>query len=262
MNSALRVFGLTPRDAATSVETEGPTALGRVHIREDAVIEHDARQIPEFTLTASYLTGRAVFLKGRERLEVITANRSPLEEVLGIDLIYLNAIKRNIVMVQYKMLEPLREDNVTDWIYRPDDQFGKQVALMKSFSFPEPPEPHEYRLNPQAFYLKFVRRDASLGKSPATIPIDHLEALRNDPAFKGPRGAFRISFNALDGRYLRQTTFFDLIRFGYIGAYAKDTENLEILIEKTLKDNRAVVAAAASHSQPPLDLTSSDLYYG
>ena len=261
VNSALRAFGLTPRAAATSVETEGPTALGRVPIREDAAIEHDVRQIPEFTLTASNLTGRAVFEKGRERLEIITANRGRLEEVFGVDLIYLNLIKRNIVMVQYKMLEPLREDDDTDWIYRPDDQFEKQVALMKSFSFPEPPEPHEYRLNPQAFYLKFVRRDASLGKSPATIPIDHLEALRNDPAFKGPRGAFRISFDALDGRHLRQTTFLDLIRSGYIGAYAQTTRSLEILIEETLKDNRAVVAAAASHSQPLLDLTSSDLYY-
>ena len=260
VNSALRVFGLTPRDAATSVETEGPTILGRVPIREDAVIEHDARHIPEFSLTASDLTGRAVFEKGRERLEVITANRRPLEEVFGVDLIYLNAIKRNIVMVQYKMLEPLREDNGTDWIYRPDDQFGKQIGRLKSFSFPEPPEPHEYRLNPQAFYLKFVRRDASLGKSPVTIPIDHLEALRNDPACKGPRGAFRISFDALDGRYLRQTTFFDLIRSGYIGAYARTTESLEILIEETLKGNRAVVAAAASHSQPLLYVENGDLH--
>lgn len=261
VNSALRVFGLTPRDAATSVEIEGPTALGRVPIREDTVIEHDAHHIPEFALTASDLTGRAVFKKGRERLEVITANRSPLEEVLGVDLIYLNAIKRNIVMVQYKMLEPTREDDDTDWIYRPDDQFGKQVDRMKSFSFPEPPEPHEYRLNPQAFYLKFVRRDASLGKSPITMPIDHFEVLQNDPAFKGPRGAFRISFDALDGRYLRQTAFFDLLRSGYIGAYAQDTKNLEILIEEILKGNRAVVAAVASHSQPLLYVESGDLHY-
>ncbi len=262
VNSALRVFRLTPHDTATSVETEGPTALGRVPIREDAVIEHDARHIPEFALTSSDLTGRAVFEKGRERLEVITANRNPLEEVFGVDLIYLNLIKRNIVMVQYKMLEPTREDNGTDWIYRPDDQFGKQINRMKSFRFSQPPEPYEYRINPQAFYLKFVRRDASLGKSPITMPIDHFEVLQNDPACIGPRGAFRISFDALDGRYLRQTAFFDLIRSGYIGAYAQDTKNLEILIEEILKDNRAVVAATASHSQLPLHITDGDLYYG
>ena len=151
VNSALRAFGLTPRDAAASVETEGSTVLRHVPIREDTVIARDAHHIPGLALIASDLTGRAVFEKGRERLEVITANRNPLEEVLGVDLVYLNLIKRNIVMVQYKMLEPLREDNDTDWLYRPDDQFRKQVARMKSFSFPEPPEPHEYRLNPKLF---------------------------------------------------------------------------------------------------------------
>ena len=93
------------------------------------------------------------------------------------------------------------------------------------------------------------------------IPLDHLEALRNDPAFEGPKGAFRISFDALDGRYLRQTAFFNLIRSGYIGAYAQNTKTLEILIEEILKDNRAVVAAAASHSQPPLGMTDGDLHY-
>ena len=99
-----------------------------------------------------------------------------------------------------------------------------------------------------------------MGKSPATIPIDHIEALRNDPACEGPNGAFRISFDAFDGRYLRQMTFLDLIRSGHIGAYAQDAENLEILIEESLKGNRAVVAAA-SHSQSPLDLKSCDLCY-
>ena len=255
LKSALQVFGLTLRDAAVNVETVGPTALDRVHIHEDAVIEHDARDIPEFTLTASDLTGRAVFKKGLEQLEVITANKRPLEEVFGVDLIYLNAIKRNIVMVQYKMLEPLREDKDTDWIYRPDAQFEKQLASMKRFSSTQPPEPHEYRINPQAFYLKFVQRDASLSKSSITMPIDHFDVLRNDPACAGSRGAFRISFNTLDGRYLRQNTFFDLIRSGYIGTHAETTTSLAKFIEWALKNNRAVVAALHSHG-------NSINYYG
>ena len=247
VKSALQVFGLTLRDAAINIETVGPTALDRVHIREDAVIEHDARDIPEFTLTTSDLTGRAVFKKGLEQLEVITANKRPLEEAFGVDLIYLNAIKRNIVMVQYKMLEPLWEGKDTDWIYRPDAQLETQIARMKRFSSTQPPEPHEYRINPQAFYLKFVRRDAFLGKSSITMPIDHFDVLRNDPACAGPRGAFRISFNTLDGRYLRQRTFLDLIRSGYIGTHAETTKSLAKLIEWALKNNRAVIAALHSH---------------
>ena len=259
VNSALRIFGFTSRHVAASVETAGPTALERVPIREDAVIEHDARHIPEFSLIESDFTGRAVFEKGQERLEVITANRSPLEEVLGVDLIYLNTIKRNIVMVQYKMLEPSRDDSDTDWIYRPDAQFREQILKMKNFSFNPKPELSEYRINPQVFYLKFVRRDASLGKSPITMPIDHFEALRNDPASRGPKDGFRISFDALDGRYLRQETFFDLIRSGYIGAYAENTMSLAEFIEETLRSGRAAVAAA--HFQEEL-FASGDLYHG
>ena len=278
LNSALRTFGLPPRAAAVSVETKGPTVLNRVSVREgdvfpdgsgraympieeDAVIEHDARQFPEFTLASSDITGRAVFEKGSERLEVITANRRRLEEVLGVDLIYLNAIKQNMVMVQYKMLEPLGDGRDTDWVYRPDEQLERQLARMRSFGSRGAPGLSEYRLNPQAFYLKFVRRDASLGRTPITIPIEHFEKLRNDPACAGPGGAFRISFNTLNGRYLRQRTFFDLIRSGYIGTYTETTGDLEELIEEILRNKRGAVVALHSRRSPTtLLLGEGDLH--
>jgi len=77
--------------------------------------------------------------------------------VLGIDLIYINAIKQNVVMVQYKMLEPCPHNGETDWIYRPDLQLAKEIARMKRFSHSHPPETLEYRINPQVYYLKFVK---------------------------------------------------------------------------------------------------------
>lgn len=245
---ALKAFGLSAGEAAISVDTadDKETALAHVNILEDAVIEHDARVVPGFALSASDLTGRAVFQKGNESLEIITANKRPLEEVLGVDLIYLNATKQNVVMVQYKMLKPHRKNGETDWIYRPDGQFKKELARMKLFSDSHSPGPLEYRINPQVFYLRFVRRDATLGKSAVTIPIDHFEILRDDPACKGPKGAFRISFDTLDGRYLRQDGFLDLVHSGYIGAYAQTTTDLHTLINAILKDGRAVVAAVQS----------------
>lgn len=206
---ALRAFGITPHDTARTVELiEGrDTALARVKIREDAVIDHDARFIPPFTLAHSDLTGRAVFEHRGERLEVITANKLALEEALGVDLVYLNVIKQNIVGVQYKMLDPDRKSGETDWIYRPDSQFFKEIARMKRFSKARPPGPHEYRFNPQVFYLKFVRRDAELGKSAITIPLDHFDVLRADPACKGPRGGFRISYKTLGGAICDRSRF-------------------------------------------------------
>ncbi len=241
---ALKAFGLSQDAVAAMVEADAhDTILARVAIHEDAAIEHDARTVPGFALKASALTGRAVFRRGNEVLEIITANKRPLEQVLGVDLIYLNAIKKNVVMVQYKMLEPDRSGGSTDWLYRPDGQLRKELARMKLFAQSHAPGPHEYRINPQVFYLRFVRRDAELGKSAVTMPIDHFEVLRGDPACEGRGGAFRISYDTLAGRYLRQDGFLELVSAGYIGAYAKETADLTTIIEAALKLNRAVVAA-------------------
>ena len=244
---ALKAFGLSPIASAIYAETENDpeTAIQRFNVREDAAIEHDARVIPGFTLKESDLTGRAVFRMGLEQLEVITANRRPLEKVFGVDLIYLNATKQNIVMVQYKMLEPYDKDFKIEWLYYPDSdaQFQKELNRMKLFSQSQSPGPLEYRINPQVFYLRFVRRHAILGRSTVTMPVDHFEVLRCNPENKGPKGAFRISFDTLNGRYLRQQAFLDLLRSGYIGAHAKTTADLETLITEILGDNRAVVGA-------------------
>jgi len=243
---ALKAFGLSPGDNAAVLEMadSGESGLSGISVREDAVIEHDARVVPGFSFLGSDLTGRAVFRNGNDVLEVITANKRPLEEAFGVDLIYLNTRKHNVVMVQYKMLEPARSSGNTDWLYRPDGQFKKELIRMKRFGHSHAPGPLEYRINPQVFYLRFVRRDAQLGKSAVTMPIDHFEVMSGDPACKGPKGAFRISYEALDGRYLRQDGFLDLVSAGYIGAYAKEAGDLTTLIEAILKSNRAVVVAA------------------
>ena len=245
----LKTFG-SPAGAAASalyVADDKETALaGYVH--EDSVIEHDAKVVPGFTLSKSDLTGRAIFRKDSEMLEVITANKRPLENALGVDLIYLNAIKQNIVMVQYKMLERSQTAKQTDWLYRPDSQLEKEISRMKRFSNSHAPGSLEYRINPQVYYLRFVRRDAKLGKSAVTMPIDHFETLRNDPRCRGPQGAFRISYDTLGGRYLRQEGFLDLLRSGYIGAYAQGTDDLKKLIRTIIRNGRAVVAAIQSLS--------------
>ena len=253
---ALKAFGISPTESAIFVETaeDRETALARVHlvedefvkIYEDAVIEDDARNVPGFTFVDSDRTGRAIYNNGQDTLEIITANRLDLEKAFGVDLVYLNAVRQNVVMVQYKMLEPHRKGRKTDWIYRPDRQFEKEMERMKRFSQSHSPGALEYRINSQVFYLRFVRRDATLGKVTATMPIDHFEILRDNPECQGPRGGFRITYNTLDGRYLRQDAFLDLVRAGYIGAHAKTTADLETLIRAILNGNRALVAALHS----------------
>lgn len=200
-----------------------------------------------YDLVGSDVTGRAVFENRDEKLEIYTANRGHLEEAFGVDLIYMNMTRHNIVMVQYKMLEPLqRNGKDEDWIYRPDENLESEIKRMQKFRKKHAPGPYEYRLNREVFYLKFVKRNGMLKNAVITMPISHFERLREDPSCRGPRGGFRISFESLAGRYLRQTAFLDLIRSGYIGSHARTTKDLKTLVEYVVREGRAAVAAIQS----------------
>lgn len=256
VQTALKAFGLTASERANHVDLTKScsTALARVPLMEDSVIEHDARTIPGYMLSASHITGRALFQKNGEQLEVFTANRRELEHVFGVDLIYLNLTKKNIVMVQYKMLEPNnKHDESTDWLYRPDPQMDEEIQRMHPFSSMSSPSLLEYRLNPEVFYLKFVKRDGNLTNGGIIMPVDHYKCLLQTPSCIGQRGAVRISYNTLDGRYIRQTAFLNLIQSGYIGAYADTTAALNTLVNSVLNGNRAVVAAVQSQQRESND---------
>ncbi len=145
-------------------------------------------------------------------------------------------------MLQYKMLEPPK-GNATDWIFTPDEQLDKELARMRKFAKVNAPGPHEYRLNPAAFFLKFVKRDGALRQSGLIMPIDHYDGFIQSPAARGPRGSLRIGYQALGGSYLREQPFLDLVRAGYIGSYADSTKQLVTLVKGVLGRGRAVVAA-------------------
>lgn len=246
IRTAMAAFGLASNDQASKVDlVDGqPSALSRVSIMEDSVVEHDARSVPGYTLIQSGVTGRALFTKGEEQLEVFTANRRDLEHCFGVDLIYVNLTKENVVMLQYKMLEPVGKiGDETDWVYRPDGQLDAEISRMKSFVQSHTPGPKEFRLNSQVFYMKFVKRDATLGSGGIIIPLDYFELVRADKSFRGPKKGLRLSYKSLNGRYLRQTPFLDLVKCGYVGAHAKTSADLRVLIEAVLDGNMAVVAA-------------------
>ena len=121
-----------------------------------------------------------------------------------------------------------------------------------------PAGPHEYRLNPAVFYLKFVKRDGSLTGGGIITPIDHYQELCEDPKLKGPKDGLRISYDGLAGRYLRQGAFLDLIHSGYIGAHAETTAHLRTLVAAVLRNDRAVVAAIQTSVRLPDDTDVED----
>ncbi|MCF4996630.1 hypothetical protein GIW70_13270 [Pseudomonas syringae] len=258
LDLALKAFGVT--DGAISVALPGGhTAIGTVRLQEDAVIEHDARWISGWHLSDSDLTGKAVFTRRGEQLEVFTANKRPLEELFGVDLIYLNKPRGSLVMVQYKMMEPksskvhriktdtpdIDELDAKEWTVPINAQFQSEMERMERFDNDLSPE-GPYRLNPGAFFFKLVRRHSAIKSAGIMLSLQHLTRLIEDGCTTGPRKGLRISYKALDGHYLRSDPFIELVRSGYIGTRSGTTDHLQALIEAALTGGRSVVAAIQS----------------
>ncbi|RTL53481.1 MAG: hypothetical protein EKK46_09030 [Rhodocyclaceae bacterium] len=255
VNLALKVFGAA--NGAMSVALPGAqTAIGTIRLQEDAIIEHDARWIPGWRLASSDLTGKAVFTRHDEQLEVFTANKRPLEELFGVDLIYLNRARGALVMIQYKMMESERRKGHTirteefefeqsgehEWTVPINAQFQDELNRMERFDKDlDPGGP--YRLNPGAFFFKLVRRHAATNSAGIILSLGHLNQLITEGAASGPRGGLRISYKSLGGHYLRSDPLVELVRSGYIGTRGATTDHLEELIDAALTGGRAVVAA-------------------
>ena len=243
---ALATFGIrnqVPDEIVLKKGTTSGLSMVGVHLYEDNVVREDATRLARFDAIASDVTGRAVFERGAERLTIYTANKLPLEKMLGVDLIYINETKGNIVMVQYKMLEmTTRKDKPSDWLFRPNKQFDSEVARMQIPASQK--EPTDYRMNSNPFFFKFVKRTLTSQKPTSfLVSLDHLKQFLASPEARGPRGGVRVSFGTLDGTYLRQGDLISLISSGYVGTHRTETEALATIIDEVSKGNKGLVLA-------------------
>lgn len=265
---ALKAFGFAGGASSITLSGKGSTLEG-IRVLEDAAIEHDARWMPGWNLDDSDLTGQAVFTQGDDSLVVYTANKRPLEELFGVDLIYLNENRGSLIMVQYKMMEPRSvsgdafegevenlvgdEDDEREnadieereWAAPIDSQFKDEMGRMAKFDSDLAPD-GPYRLNAGAFYFKFVRRNAARNSPTLVVSLGHLDRMMKDGEVSGPRGGLRVSYKGLGGHYLRGDAFIELVRSGYIGTRGATTNHLKELIDATLANSRGVVAAIQS----------------
>lgn len=243
---ALKTFGIDPNSEAAQLETHSDkeTSLENYRLIEDRVIEHDARSIDGLDLTASDITGRAVFEQGVEKLEIITANRGALEQSLGVDLIYDNVKKNSIVLVQYKMMEKEGDK----WRFRIDEHMEAQIEKMDRLPKNQLDTGRAFRLNSSPCYLKFVRRNSPTENvASCVLHIDHFNKEIAAGTFDGPMGGKVFDYEKLDGHYLGATEFTALVRRGYIGSSSDETNDIRKFITESLQSGRALVFA--SHSK-------------
>ena len=244
---AIDAFGIQgnaiPDQVVLKSGTPSGLSLIGAHLYEDNVVHSDASRIPGFDAISADVTGRAVFQKGDERLVIYTANKLPLERMLGVDLIYINETRGSIVMVQYKMLEEdTSDDESRDWIFRPNQQMQDEIDRMRLPNFNG--SLNDYRMSRNPFFFKLVKRRIVDDKVQSFfVSLDHLNHLLASPESRGTRGGVRISYEALDGTYLRKNDMLGLIRSGYVGTHRAETEVLATIIQEVARGNKAVVLA-------------------
>ena len=243
IHSAMAVFDIHANTIPDEVVLKRGTVSGLgtigAHLYEDNVVRADASQLPGFNAIAPDVTGRAVFEKRDERLVIYTANKLPLEQMLGVDLIYINETRGNIIMVQYKMLEEVGQDDEShDWMFRPDEQFRDEISRMQLPAFQGALT--DYRLSRNPFFFKFVKRKiVDDSHQSFLVSLDHLNQILASPDARGPKDGIRLSYDALDGTYLRKSDMISLIRSGYVGTHRAETEALATIISEVANGNRA-----------------------
>ena len=148
------------------------------------------------------------------------------------------------------MLEPQGGgDEPRDWVYREDRHLQKQLKTMRLFR-PSHGTTDGFRLSREAFYFKFVRRHESETPTNVLLPLGHFEEILQDKTFRTARGNVRVGYKDLDGRYMRQTAFIDLLHAGYIGSDASTAAHLRELIENVLSGDEALVVAVQRTTHP------------
>ena len=163
--------------------------------------------------------------------------------MLGVDLIYINETRGNIVMVQYKMLKEGKQNKGSnDWIFRPDKQLKDEISRMQLPDFQGALT--DYRLSRNPFFFKFVKRKiVDDSHQSFLVSLAHLRQILASSRAKGPKDGIRLSYAALDGTYLREADIISLIRSGYVGTHRAETKALATIISEVANGNNALVLA-------------------
>ncbi len=235
-------------------ENQEPTSfidgLEQVRLREDSMIVNDLINLPGYEMLKTTPMSSVVFENDKSKLTVILANRMPLEEQLGVDLIYYNETFSCFLMIQYKAMETEKLSNI---IYRfPDNQLTKEIERMdrvwsKLKKEPKNSEVEGFRLNENPFFLKICPRiifepdNTSLIKG-MYLPLEYWKLLSNHSTMIGPRGGKYLSYNNVR-RYLTNTDFVTMASGGWVGTNINQSQLLKIIIRRILKTERQVIFA-------------------
>ena len=234
-------------------EETGPVSflagLPSVRLREDQMVINDLSILPNHEEIESTIHGSTVFENSQSRLTVVLANRLPLEEQTGADLIYYNETFKCFLMVQYKAMEKEGDE----FVFRfPNDQLTDEIGRMDSVlsalsTVADDRQADGYRLSENPFFLKICPRIVfnpdNVGLSTGMyLPLDYWRRISEHPNLVGPRGGRRLSYRNVR-RYFDNSEFVSIASGGWVGTNAQQSSLLSTAIRETVQSGRVAVIA-------------------
>jgi hypothetical protein len=258
LSTALDIAGIDTSEVLAWSPGEGEPmsfldGMPEAHLREDAVLTSDYSDMPGFDIIKKYPFAARQFQATNNptiRLKVIMANRLPLEEQTGADLIYYNETFRSFVMVQYKSMN--QGKNGSEFRWAPDDKLAEEIArmdeLLKVLSLePHDPSAASFRLHSNPFFLKLCPRlifnpdDKGLAKG-MYFPLDFWKVLAADPITRGPRDGRVITYENVPRR-ISNRQFVNFVAQSWVGTTVPQSEVLEHVIETVIQTGKTVTLA-------------------
>lgn len=236
------------------------SGLAEGRTREDVLITHDASRVPDWWPLREPSVGVVEFADRKDnRLTVMNVNRTPVESVTGVDLLYYRHAPASFVLVQYKRL--LKQSAAEQAAFLPgaDHNLERELQRMRdvdALGDAIPPASDgqaldpvaEYRLHPRASWLKLCSPEPFDPAGDALIPgmylpLDFYDRLALDDLTLGPRGGRRLDRGRVP-RWLPNTLFVQLMSECWIGSRGLHTDQLSQIVSDALAGHRSVVIAA------------------
>lgn len=256
---ALQIGGFSRNELLTWQPTDGyPRSfldgLPSVKVREDAMLVRDFSVFPGFELldeTTNYAS--RVFENTSDpsvRMTIVMANRLPLEQQTGADLIYFNEAYQSFVMVQYKAMET--GTHRAEFRWQDGDQFTREIKRMKHLfgklqSVPHGSDPDSFRFSENPFFLKFCPRvvfdpDNSGLFNGIYVPLDLWNRLQKSGRLVGLKGGNIVTSKNV-GRRINNTDFARLVAGSWVGTSIEQSTILAPIIRSVVSRGRTVTFA-------------------
>jgi hypothetical protein len=238
--------------------------LPGARVREDVMIIKDFTSIPGFEAVRDATNVAAMSFENpndrSQKLTVIMANRLPLEEQTGADLIYYNEPYRAFILVQYKAME--KAEDGAEFRWREGDQFSKEIERMDALlaelaKCAGDDAPEGFRLCSNPFFLKFCSRvvfnpdDTGLFGG-IYLPLGLWKTLHGSGRLKGLQGGHVLSFKNV-GRKLSNSDFVELVANSWVGTTISQSVELAKVIRAVLETGRTVTFAVKHVRAPEAD---------